>query len=263
LKIHPSADLFLMMTKDELQELAFDIKANGLVHPIIVDEHDQIIDGRNRLAACKLANVEPTFEKLNGRDPIAYIVSANLQRRNLNKGQQAMAIAMLYPETGTGGRGKKSEAKNCAETAQFSARRVQVAQQVLRQSRPYAEMVMKGTITLDAALEKIQKEQKDASSAEARLERLKIEAPDLAARVADENLNLDEAMAIHAQNKARIQDLKLSAQAALDGIDGFVNEVDVIEAGIKVGAELDFESAMMTRMSKAWALFLDLAKPKK
>jgi hypothetical protein len=45
-----------------------------------------IVDGRNRLAACKIADVKPTFEKLNGQDPLAYIVSANLARRNLTKG---------------------------------------------------------------------------------------------------------------------------------------------------------------------------------
>jgi hypothetical protein len=65
------------------------------------------IDGRNRLAACKIAGVEPRFEKLNGADPAAYIVSSNLKRRNLKKGQQAMALAMIYPTPEKGGRGKK------------------------------------------------------------------------------------------------------------------------------------------------------------
>jgi hypothetical protein len=51
--------------------------------------------------------VEPRFEKLNGADPAAYIVSSNLKRRNLKKGQQAMALAMIYPTPEKGGRGKK------------------------------------------------------------------------------------------------------------------------------------------------------------
>ena len=37
----------------------------------------RLIDRRNRLAACKLAGVEPRFEQLNGRNPIAYIINAN------------------------------------------------------------------------------------------------------------------------------------------------------------------------------------------
>jgi hypothetical protein len=40
-------------------------------------------------------------------DPIPFIVSANLERRNLTKGQRAMAMAMIYPEPEKGGRGKK------------------------------------------------------------------------------------------------------------------------------------------------------------
>jgi len=36
---------------------------------------------------------------LTGRDPLAFIVSAYLARRNLTKGQQAMAYAMVYPDS--------------------------------------------------------------------------------------------------------------------------------------------------------------------
>ena len=95
MNVHPLADLFPMMPDEELQELASHIQANGLIHPIVIKD-GQIIDGRNRLAACQLAKVEPKFEELNGRDAAAYIVGANLKRRNLSKGQQAMGLAMVY-----------------------------------------------------------------------------------------------------------------------------------------------------------------------
>jgi hypothetical protein len=46
------------------------------------------------------------FERLpKGTTPAAYIASANLRRRNLTKGQQAMATAMIYPAPAKGGRG--------------------------------------------------------------------------------------------------------------------------------------------------------------
>ena len=144
MKIHAAADLFPMMPEEELQELARDIAANGLIHPIVLDDQKQVVDGRNRLAACKIAQVEPRFEQLNGRDPLAYIVSANLARRNLTKGQQAMALAMIYPDPEKGGRAKKSNAINSAVSAGFSSRRLNAARSVLRQSRDLAESVVKG-----------------------------------------------------------------------------------------------------------------------
>jgi disulfide oxidoreductase YuzD len=49
LKVHPLIDLFPMMSEEELADLAEDIKANGLIYPIVIDG-DVLIDGRNRLA---------------------------------------------------------------------------------------------------------------------------------------------------------------------------------------------------------------------
>ncbi len=47
-----------MMTDDELAGLAADIKANGLIHPIVTDAAGVVIDGRNRLRACEIAGVD-------------------------------------------------------------------------------------------------------------------------------------------------------------------------------------------------------------
>jgi hypothetical protein len=93
-EVHPAADLFPMLPDDELAELAADIGANGLIHPIVLDADGRLIDGRNRLAACRAAGIEPTFTTLNGHDPIAYIISANVRHRHLTRSQQAMAVAM-------------------------------------------------------------------------------------------------------------------------------------------------------------------------
>jgi len=92
----------------------------------MLDAERQLIDGRNRLAACKLAKVEPRFEKLNRQDAKAFIVSANSERRNLSKGQQAMAFAFMYPPE-KGGRGKKA-----VVTTGFSRERLSWARTVLR-----------------------------------------------------------------------------------------------------------------------------------
>ena len=103
--VHPYAATYPMMSGEELQELADDIKAHGQREPIVITYLDEmlmdepvVIDGRNRYAACKLAGVEPIFQEvrsLNDRElspqVIAdWIISHNLHRRHLTASQKAM-----------------------------------------------------------------------------------------------------------------------------------------------------------------------------
>jgi len=206
MKVHPAADIFPIMSDEELKDLAADIEANGLIHPVIVDADDQVIDGRNRLAACKLAGVKPTFEKLNGQDPLAYIVSANLARRNLTKGQQAMAYAKIYPE---GKRGAKRS--SAAEGLKYE--RISVARSVLRLAEKYdakkvVDSVLAGDIGLDEALDSVKAIENQASSAEAQaqergrqLTQLRKIAPDLAEQVDKGKLRLNEAQAANEERR--------------------------------------------------------------
>ena len=86
-----------MLGETELADLAADIKAEGLKFPIMLDATGEVlVDGRNRLAACKIAGVEPRFERLNGEDPERFIVSANVKRRNLVAQQRAIAAARAW-----------------------------------------------------------------------------------------------------------------------------------------------------------------------
>jgi site-specific DNA-methyltransferase (adenine-specific) len=87
MKIHDVAQLFPMLAGEELKELANDIHQNGLLQPIVM-QGDTLLDGRNRLAACKLASVEPFFMQYEGDSPVAFIIAANLKRRHLDKGQK-------------------------------------------------------------------------------------------------------------------------------------------------------------------------------
>lgn len=140
--VHPVASMFPMIGDDELQQLADDIKENGqheaivlapyykdnarilAEHGIETDEFGGfmslppeveaelepdvvLIDGRNRMAACLLAGVEPIVTQdipgnTSGKDSdspdweqfvTAWITSGNLHRRHLSKGQLA-AIAV-------------------------------------------------------------------------------------------------------------------------------------------------------------------------
>lgn len=101
--VHPAALLFPMMGEDELGKLADDIAANGLMEPVVL-YHGQILDGRNRLAACTLADVEPRFVEVDGDLPSAtiYVLSKNLHRRHLSISQcgaiGAEAVPLLQEE---------------------------------------------------------------------------------------------------------------------------------------------------------------------
>lgn len=57
---HPAAKLFPMMESHLIRELAEDIKAHGLLSPIVLHQ-GMILDGRNRMAACEYAGIKPHF----------------------------------------------------------------------------------------------------------------------------------------------------------------------------------------------------------
>jgi len=81
-----------MLGKEDLQVLAADIKQNGLLHPIVLDPQGRLLDGRNRLAACKLAKVPPTYVTIDPPDVVTFIISENANRRHMGPGARAMAI---------------------------------------------------------------------------------------------------------------------------------------------------------------------------
>lgn len=95
---HPAADLFPMLLEDDLEQLAADIKANGQHDPIQLHE-GLVLDGRNRLAACELAGVDPQTVLWSdpGCGPTAWVISKNLHRRQLSKSQAAMVAVDALP----------------------------------------------------------------------------------------------------------------------------------------------------------------------
>ena len=260
MKVHPAAELFPLMTDEELQELARDIGANGLAHPLVVDAEGQLIDGRNRLEACKIAGVEPKFEKLNGWDPVLYILSANIERRHLSKGQRAMLTAILFPEPEKGGRGKKSAAVNSTETGGFSPQRVSAARSVLRHSRDLADSVVKGSISLDAALAQVEELRQQTNSTDAKLARLHATAPDLAARVADENITLDEGLAIYNNREADLRRVREAGRVAAERILGFAGQVSEILMAIEAGEDLRIPTAHIKTLTDALQLLINSCK---
>ena len=93
LTVHPAAALFPMLGDEELRELAEDIRVHGLASSIVV-LGNMLLDGRNRLRACEIADVPPRFVEWGGAGSVTrWIFSMNLHRRHLSASQRAMLAA--------------------------------------------------------------------------------------------------------------------------------------------------------------------------
>jgi len=87
-----------MLAEADLRKMADSITALGLIHPIVLDAEGRVIDGRNRLAACLIAGVEPVTKTYDG-DAIAYILASN-ERRDMTLPQKAAATALTLATNG-------------------------------------------------------------------------------------------------------------------------------------------------------------------
>src|SRR5690606_32070071 len=94
----PAAALFPMIAGARFDELVESVREKGLREPIVrivVDGETLILDGRNRLAACVTAGVDPAFVDFEGSEAEALdeVLCRNLQRRDLTESQRAAIAA--------------------------------------------------------------------------------------------------------------------------------------------------------------------------
>ncbi len=207
-EIHPAAELFPLMGDDDLTALASDIKANGLRQPIVLDGEGRLLDGRNRLAACEQAKVEPVFATVNGSDPVAYVVSLNVKRRNLTASQRAVAAAeatLLRQE-------KVSYSNRGKIAAEFATNEVYLRQAwtLVTADRDSVPEVRSGSISLADAFQGFEDRRRAITMRETSLDRLRGEHPDLADLVQAEQLGLSEALAAGRTRDAEIQEERRS-----------------------------------------------------
>ena len=88
MKVHPAADIF-PIDDDTLAALSEDIKKHG--QRVAVELwNGQIIDGRRRWRACEMAGIIAVTRVVEIDDPVAYVLSLNLHRRQLNPSQLSM-----------------------------------------------------------------------------------------------------------------------------------------------------------------------------
>jgi ParB-like chromosome segregation protein Spo0J len=169
--IHPYADAFPMLPDADLDALAADIKANGLAHPLVLTPDGALLDGRNRLAACERAGIEPRFV-VHAGDPIAYVISSNMQRRDLTQAQKAHLTVASDLDS-------KSEGKALAAVSGVPASVIAQARVVARFTPEASRAVIEGRKThADAYTEAKTAKELDEQTRKQRAT-LADEAPDL------------------------------------------------------------------------------------
>lgn len=94
MNFHPFSEIFPLIEGADFDALVADIKANGLREKIWLYD-GKILDGRNRFLACQKAKVKPGYRKYTGTNPLAFVVSLNVQRRHLSASQLSMAAARI------------------------------------------------------------------------------------------------------------------------------------------------------------------------
>jgi hypothetical protein len=209
---HPIADLFPMLAEDELKELAADIAERGLLQPIVLDGEGRILDGRNRVAACELAGIEPEFSTYMGDDPDGFALAVNIRRRNLTKGQQAMVIAGAY----------KNYTQEHAGDFGVSKQYVSWARIVHEYAPELASAVRAGHPPLAEAYKTALERKQAVESAESAMARLRAQDAELADRVVEGELTLAGAFATleehrreaERQEEARRREEHLRSQVA-------------------------------------------------
>lgn len=107
----------------EFQALKASIRDRGVDYPVIVDENDRLLDGRNRCRAAAEVGAELPCLKRNSAEAPEIILSALLNRRHLRKGARAYLCAPLFAPAVEAGRQRKLANLRVGEISRQSADR--------------------------------------------------------------------------------------------------------------------------------------------
>jgi len=171
LEAHPYADIFPRLDGDALRGLIDDIVRHGLREPVTL-YRGKVLDGRNRLAACREAGVTPSFREAlatTDEEALREALSLNLHRRHLTTSQRARIAADVEPmfaEAAKARQGTRTDiranlprcgearraADDAADALNVSRRAVQDAKRVKEHAVPEVDaMVREGRVAVSRA----------------------------------------------------------------------------------------------------------------
>lgn len=145
LPLHPLATLFPAIEGADFDAFVDDIAEHGQREPIVTLD-DQVLDGRNRQAACERLGLVPDYVAYDGDDPLAFVFSRNLTRRHLSESQRAMVAASLVsmelgmnqhsPKADDNGGSANLPTREAARRLSISERAVAAARAIRRAGAP-------------------------------------------------------------------------------------------------------------------------------
>lgn len=200
---HQLAAMFPLLAGNtpEFNALVADIKANGLLEPVVLTDDGLVLDGRNRLRACKKAGVEPTFVVYSSGDPWAFVISRNIQRRHLNAGQRAIIVTRALLSNDHEPLYRNTDLDRTAKLAGVSRPSISQAKKLLENNNSaLIQEVEKGDRSLSSAYDEILAEEKNRQQERDwernRLDDLKLFHKDLYQEVQSGQTSLKDAAAI-------------------------------------------------------------------
>jgi len=173
--VDPAARLIPGSSRRQFQELTEDVDAQGLLHPV-ARFRGRWLDGRLRLMACEALEITPTIIDLpDDTDPVAYVMSANAQRRHLTKSQIAMAVtaaravAKLWAKSGSNQHSGGGEPGSTPATNESMANEAGVSVKTIQQAKIVYQAgldqeVMSGQKTLKQAVKAARNYRSDEQS---------------------------------------------------------------------------------------------------
>jgi hypothetical protein len=158
---HPIATIIPAPTADEFDEILADIKAHGLLQPIVLFE-GMVLEGWTRFRCCQRLGISLRTEPFTGIDPRAYVISLNVKRRHLTPSQRAAIVADLATFSHGGDRSNGSRDPS-AKTIAEVAREAQISPATMKRFRYVREhgtpkeiaAVKAGTMTVTEATQAI------------------------------------------------------------------------------------------------------------